>query len=287
MLIDLQLHSTYSDGSLTPAELANFLLKNNVKIAALTDHNTVGGLDEFRRACQKNKIKAIIGIEIYVKLNHHRFNLLWYNFNHKSPELHKFLRLSQIRRRHQIRRALLKLKKLGLIINEAKILNKYCHYISLTKIIKDLRQIADNRKEIAKRLGEKRPSDDEIIKHFFKNRKINKLEECYIDFSHILTLKKKIGGQIILNHPGKDKRINKNFIAQLKQAGLDGVEIISPHHRLSDVMQLQRLARRYKLIMTGGTDYHLDEGGGAAVQNVYSYFKIEPKYLIGINKIIG
>ncbi len=46
MLIDLQLHSTYSDGRLTPTEAAKFAVSNNVKVASLTDHNTVGG---FRR----------------------------------------------------------------------------------------------------------------------------------------------------------------------------------------------------------------------------------------------
>ncbi|MBU4375047.1 PHP domain-containing protein, partial [Patescibacteria group bacterium] len=64
MLIDLQLHSTYSDGYLTPTELAGFLAKQGVKIAALTDHNTVGGLDEFRQACRACKIKPITGVEL-------------------------------------------------------------------------------------------------------------------------------------------------------------------------------------------------------------------------------
>ena len=186
-----------------------------------------------------------------------------------------------------MRRALIKLKGLGLVINENKILDKHGHYIPLNYIIKEVGQIADNRKTIAERLGVKRPSEEEIIKHFFKNRKVNKLEECYINFSHILKLRKKIGGQLILNHPGKAKRINESLIAQLKKLGLDGIEVISPHHDIRAVMQLQRLTRRYKLIMTGGSDYHLDEGGEVAIKNVYAYFKIEPKYLTGLDKIIG
>lgn len=282
MLIDLQLHSTYSDGYLTPTELVGFLLKNKVKIGALTDHNTVGGLEEFHLACKKNKIKPIDGLEIYVKLGHKKFNLLWYNFDYKNPYLHKFLRLSQIRRREQMRRALLRLKELDLTIDENKILDKYNHYIPANHVIEEVWQLVDSQSKAAKCSGGKKPPEDSIINHLFTN-----LKECYINFSHILILKKKIGGQIILNHPGKDKRINKNFIAQLKKIGLDGVEVISPHHSIKSIMRLQRLAKRYKLIMTGGSDYHLDEGGAAAIKNIYAYFKVESKYLNDINKIIG
>jgi len=288
MLIDLQLHSTYSDGYLTPTELADFLLKNNVKIASLTDHNTVAGLDEFKLACEKNGIKSIVGMEIYVKLDHKRFNLLWYNFDEKNPDLHRLLHLSQIRRRDQIRRALVKLKELGLIINENKILDKFGHYVPINRIMDEVWQIANNRKKIVERLGTNKPSAEEVLKHFFRNREVNKLEECYIDFGHILKLKKKIGGQIVLGHPGKDHNwLSENFIAQLKKLGLDGMEVISPHHSISSVMHLQRLARLYKLTTTGGSDYHLDESETAAIKNVYSYFRIEDRYLTGINKIIG
>ena len=63
MLIDLQLHSTYSDGYLTPNQLADFLSVNNIKVAALTDHNTIGGLDEFKSAFEKKKNKTISGGE--------------------------------------------------------------------------------------------------------------------------------------------------------------------------------------------------------------------------------
>ncbi|OGF24049.1 hypothetical protein A3H66_00505 [Candidatus Falkowbacteria bacterium RIFCSPLOWO2_02_FULL_45_21] len=287
MLIDLQLHSTYSDGSLTPTKLADFLLKHRVKIASLTDHNTVGGLDEFRLACKKNRIKAIAGIEIYVKLNNKKFNLLWYNFDDKDPELHKFLQSTQARRRKQIKRALLKLKRLGLEMNENKILDKYRHYISLSRLMRDIRQLADNRKKISKRLDAKNPLDEKIIKHFFKDKKVNRLEEYYVGFSHILKLKEKIGGQLVLNHPGKTGRINESLISQLIKLGLDGIEVISPHHNIGAVMRLQRLAKQYKLIMTGGSNYHLDQAEAAAIKNVYSYFRIEPKYLVGVNKIIG
>lgn len=287
MLIDLQTHSTYSDGYLTPTRLADFLKAQGVKVAALTDHNTVAGLSEFRQACLKNKIKPITGLELYVKLNHTKFNLLWYNFNSEHPALHEVLRLSQTRRRDQMRRALVKLKNLGLIFNENKILDKYSHYIPLNRIIEDIWGIAQNRRQIARGLGIKNPRQDEIIKHFFKNPEINQLKEIYVDLKLILKLRKQIGGQLVLNHPGKNNRLDKDFIARLKQLNFDGLEVLSPHHTIGAVMFAQSLAKQFKMIMTGGSDYHQDELGDAAIKNVYAYFKIYSECLPGVNKIIG
>jgi len=138
MLIDLQLHSTYSDGYLTPTELVKFIASKGVKVASLTDHNTVGGLDEFRQACRKYKIKPIVGLELYVKMGAKRFNLLWYNFDDKNPYLHEILRASQARRKNQVRLILKKLVKRGFKIKVDKILDKYNHYVPINHIANEI-----------------------------------------------------------------------------------------------------------------------------------------------------
>jgi predicted metal-dependent phosphoesterase TrpH len=124
MLIDLQLHSTYSDGYLSPTKLVDFIAGEGVKIAALTDHNTVAGQNEFRAACRKKNIIAITGMELYVKLNSRKLNLLWYNFDDVSPELHNLLRESQVRRRSSVRKALEKLSNLKFDLDVNKIMDK-------------------------------------------------------------------------------------------------------------------------------------------------------------------
>jgi predicted metal-dependent phosphoesterase TrpH len=113
MLIDLQLHSKYSDGFLTPSEVAQYIAAQGVKVAALTDHNTVSGIDEFKHAGRRLHIKPINGLELYVKFHSWRFNLLWYNFDEDSAELHDLLRGSQLRRRRQVRNILEKLAEQG------------------------------------------------------------------------------------------------------------------------------------------------------------------------------
>ncbi|MEK7202999.1 MAG: PHP domain-containing protein [Patescibacteria group bacterium] len=288
MLIDLQLHSTYSDGYLTPSQLADFLSANNIKIAALTDHNTVGGLDEFKLACEKKKIKTINGLELYVKLGHKKLNLLWYNFDQNHPELHNLLRNSQIRRRRQIRSSLLKLRKQHFQIDEASFLDKYDHYIPLNHLIDNICKIHANKKIIFQKLKVANPSQEELIKSVFKNPALAKINESYIGLNQILKLRKKINGQLILNHPGKyNNQLNRDFISKLKKLGIDGIEVISPHHSIGAVMYIQRLAKEYKLIMAGGSDFHRFEPAKVDLTNCYNYFKIDSKYLTGIKKIIG
>lgn len=287
MLIDLQLHSTYSDGYLTPTELVKFIAKQGVETAALTDHNTVGGLDEFRQACKRHKIKPITGIELYIKINSRRLGLLWFNFDDTSPGLHNVLHNSQARRRNKIREILLKLKKQGFKLDINKIIDKYRRYIPLNHIVDDLCAAPSNMAKIKKELDDKHPRENEIISQYFHNPEIGILHGSYISLSRILKLRSEIGGQLILNHPGKHNQLKKDLLEDLKELGLDGIEVISPHHSINAIMYAQAMARQFNFITTGGSDFHRHERGNAAIENCYNYFRIDSKYLKDINKIIG
>lgn len=283
MLIDLQLHSTYSDGYLTPTQLADFLRDTGVEKASLTDHNTVRGQDEFFRACRKREIEVIPGLEVYVKLHHKRFNILWYNFQ-DHRQLHKMLRNSQIRRRNNIRRIL---KKLDFKLDIERTLDKYTKYIPINHIIDDILEVKENEERIRKELGKEDPGLNDIIDNYFRNKDIGILRESCIDIERILKLREKIGGNIILNHPGKyGSHLKEDFIRRLAEAGVDGVEKLSPHHSYSTVAYLQHLARKYDLVETGGSDFHRHIGGNFPVQNSWEYFEIHRDNLRGVEKII-
>jgi len=287
MLIDLQLHSNYSDGYLTPTEVAKFIANQGVKIASLTDHNTVGGFGEFRRACRGYKIKPIVGLELYTKLGGIRLNLLWFNFDEKDASLHDLLRSSQIRRKIKIRRILKKLAKRGFKIDINKILDKYTHYIPLNHVVDDVWAIPANQAKIKRELKIKNPREGEIIGEYFRNKDISILRESYTDIKKILALRKKIGGQLVFNHPGKHDQLRRKLLEKLKKLGVDGLEVISPHHSIGAVMYAQAMARELDFITTGGSDFHRHEGENLPIQNSWQYLKVDSKYLRGVNKIIG
>jgi predicted metal-dependent phosphoesterase TrpH len=286
MLIDLQLHSRYSDGYLTPTELVEFVFKKGVKVASITDHNTVGGIDEFRKVCKKKKIKAIVGMELYVKLNNTSFNLLWYNFDETDPALHDLLRDSQIRRRRQVRNILIKLSKKGFSVNINKILDKYTHYVPINHVVDDFMAVPANLKRIKKDLKTKEPREGDVIKQYFRNKNIGIIRNSFINFDRILKLRKKIGGQLVLCHPAKHNYINIKLWEKLKELGLDGVEVLSPHHSYGAVMYIQYLARELDLIATGGSDFHRFEGNNSLVQDSWDYYKIDSDSLRRVKEII-
>ncbi|MFH1745066.1 MAG: PHP domain-containing protein [bacterium] len=287
MFIDLQLHSTYSDGYLTPTELAGFCVKNNIKIASLTDHNTVSGFGEFKNACARKGIKPICGMELYCKLAHRRFNILWYNFEYKNPELHKMLRDSQIRRRRCMRSFLQKLSKRGLKINIDRVLDKYTHYIPINHVIDDIMAESSNVKKIKKHFGKKIIREENIIKEYFYNKEIGILRDNLIDFKKIVRLRKEIGGQLVLCHPAKHRTIDIVFWEKLKKLGLDGIEVLSPHHSVGSVMAIQNFAKTSGLVETGGSDFHRVERSEFSLQNSWQYFKIDAKNLRGVEKVVG
>lgn len=286
MFIDLQLHSNYSDGYFTPTQLTKFIAGQGVKVASLTDHNTVGGLDEFRQACRKYKIKPITGLELYVRLGNKKFNVLWYNYNDQDQELHDLLRQSQGRRRNKFRLKLNGLKKIGFKIETNKVLDKYNHYIPINHVIDDILAVPFNRKKIKRKFNNKAVREKDVISEYFRNKNFGVLHPSYLSFERILILRKKIGGQIILNHPAKHHYIQELFWAKLKRLGLDGVEILSPHHDLGSVMYIQHLARYFDFVTTGGSDFHRLEGSNDLLQTSWQYFKIDTKYLRKIHQII-
>lgn len=285
MLIDLQLHSINSDGYLTPTELAKHCKHRGVKVASLTDHNTVSGQEEFRRACKEKGIKAIAGMELYVKLGSRHVNMLWYNFDIDHPQLHKMLRASQLRRRICVRHALerLRSKKYALDING--LIDKQNHYIPINRIIDHFYTL--NKKRIQDELGKKNIIETEIIREYFRNNKQTRLHESYIDISRILKLKHQVGGQLILAHPCKFRWVSEDTVQKLLKYGLDGLEVLTPHHNWEAISYLQAMADRHKLIMSGGSDFHrFEERQWYEIKSSWNYFHIDSTLLAGVEKII-
>lgn len=287
MLIDLQLHSSYSDGYFRPAELAEMIAKLGIKAAALTDHNTVGGLPEFDAACRKLKIKAVPGIELYIKLGSQHLNLLWYNFDPLNGDLHELLKESQLRRRNQVRRLLGRLRKRGFVLNIENILDRYSRYIPLNHIIDDVVSVPENERRIKRELKTDHLREEVIAAEYFLNPDIGVLRESYIRLEEVIALRQRIGGQLIINHPAKHNHVTKKDWQRLKTLGVDGLELLSPHHSVNAILYLQHIAHEFDFLTTGGSDFHRQEHNHGVIKMSWDYFTIDSKHLRRIEAVIG
>lgn len=288
MLIDLQVHSIYSDGYLKPRELVNFLAKEGVRVASLTDHNTLAGLPEFFQACQTAKIKAIPGVEIYTRFNNRQINVLWYNLPIDNEKVNKLLINSQKHWENRLRQHLHKMvTKKMLVKGSEKIVDQFTNYVPTNRILDALLEIKGNRQLIEKATGEKYFREEDAIGWLFNNKKIGKLKPSCIDLKRIIKLRQELGGQLVFCHPGKSRFLKTKLVVKLKELGIDGLEVLSPHHSLGTVFYLQDLANRLGMIMTGGSDFHRFEMIDQGLLSAYDYWRADSLDLRDIGEVIG
>jgi 3',5'-nucleoside bisphosphate phosphatase len=287
MLIDLQLHSKYSDGYLSPSQLARKLASYNVKVASLTDHNSIAGQEEFALACKKYDIKSINGLELYVRHGNYTFNVLWYNYDLNSFELLDLIEPTWVRRRKKVKKIVDSLIERGFKIDLDNFIKKHQNYLPINHLVDHIFSYPKNRRIIKKDLEINNPRENEVISHYFYPKTGLRLKEARVSFERIIEKRKKIGGQIIFAHPALNRRLKKNLILNLKKAGLDGLEVLSPHHSYNSIVYLSSLVKEFDLISTGGSDIHLAAEPGTKPQYAWDYFKIDSRNLSQIDKIIN
>lgn len=288
MIIDLQIHSTYSDGYLSPTVAADFLAKQGVKVASLTDHNTLAGYFEFNQACRQHGIKVVPGIEIYTRFDDQQINILWYNLPLDNPSINQLMLESQKHWLGRLRRHLDKLIKAKLLIAGSEIaIEKFTHYVPTNGLLDAILTVPGNREIISKQLGNSIFREEEAIGLLFSNNKIGRLRPSCISLERVVRLNRQFGGQLVFCHPAKGRSVSAKLVARLKAVGVHGLEVLSPHHSLGAVFYLQDLAERNDMIITGGSDFHRFEEGRHGLTSVYDYWQVDSDNLRRIKEIIG
>lgn len=256
MKVDLQMHSTYSDGYETPQELVELAVRYGLTHIALTDHDTVAGLDEVLRVGNERGIVVVPGIELTTEFQGATLHILGYAFDRANEEL-RGLCDELYNKRKQVY-----LNKLDVVnktlrgrglpeIDSEDFVQFQGSFFGLGKIIKYCmaRGIAATSQEAAAlwRTGKK------IIMHSIDARRA-------IDVIHAAV------GVAVLSHPFAPKTsLSKIFseinqqdaaVRQFKEWGLDGIECYQPSHGVEDVEHALLLAHELDLLITGGTDWH-------------------------------
>ena len=268
-MLDLHMHTLHSDGSFNVRDLIEKLKEKNIKIAALTDHDTVDGLQEAKNLCDKYGIKFINGIEISTKYKGREVHILGYFIN---PNNRKLLAFSE------------KMKKERIIRNEKiiEILSEYEIEITQEDILKEIKGKVVSKTHLARVLVSKGYSKD--IKDAF-NKYLGLEGIAYVPKNNLTPLDgikiiKECDGLAFLAHPkligldSEDEFIT--LIKEMKEGGLDGIETYYSLFSEEDILYYEKIAKDFSLIKSAGSDFHgenrkhVDIGDNFAPKDLYN-----------------
>lgn len=243
-ICDLHTHSTASDGTSSPAEVVKRAKAANVKYLALTDHDTVSGIEEALDAAKGLEITFIPGIELSTYFNKESVHVLGFFKGHgyKDTELIDFL--NSIKRK-RIERA----EKI--VENLAKF---HDIHITLESIMKNGKDTIA-RPHIAKAIIDAGYNYDKeyIFEHFIGNDCPAYIPSVQIDTKEGVKLLKKHGAVVVLAHP---VLLKKSSFQDVLALGFDGLEGIYPMNSEEDTEKFLNYAKEHNLITSCGSDSH-------------------------------
>jgi predicted metal-dependent phosphoesterase TrpH len=244
-LVDLHLHTLASDGRLTPTDLINLVASRGVKVASVSDHDTTEGLAEvYRAARQFRDLRIIPGIELSTDIPGDEIHMLGYFMQYQDEEFQQILRRFRETRVERGRLMVEKLATLGLHVDWERV-----------------REIAGEgsvgRPHIALALVEKgyfREPREAFAEYLGRNG-LAYVERDKMTPTEAVAMLARIGGVAVLAHPAQLANLDEK-VAELKAAGLVGMEVYYAQYPPDTVQHLAQVAARHNLIPCGGSDYH-------------------------------
>ena len=244
-MADLHLHTTASDGRLSPTELIHLLASQGLKQVAISDHDTTEGLAEaFAAAEEFPDMRIIPAIELSTDIPGDEVHMLGYFLRHEDEELQKILREFRMGRLERGRMMVEKLATLGINIEWERV-----------------QEIAGEgsvgRPHIALAMVEKgycKEPKDAFPEYLGRNGSAY-VERSKMTPPEAVDMLIRFGAVPVLAHPAYLNDM-ETTIAELAEAGIVGLEVHYAQFSPETVQQLAGLADRYGLIPCGGSDYH-------------------------------
>ena len=280
-MIDLHTHSSASDGSFTPGALIAEALKRSITAIALTDHDTIAGLEEAEKAALELGIHFIPGIELEIiwermkitpgstgESSKGEFHLLGLGINRPSPAFREAVEDLARRRQQRNLEIVEKMNKAGINVSYDEI-RAIARGDSASGANDNgtntggpaTGSISIGRPHFADFLAKQKivKNRDQAFKHYLGRGRPFYSPKVGMEFEQAAALIKESGGIAVLAHPmslytawGR----LPDLIKSLKERGLDGLEAWHPTAKVSSCKRLEDLGKKLGLIITAGSDFH-------------------------------
>lgn len=246
--IDLHVHSTSSDGTFSPSELVILALKKGLKAFALTDHDTTAGIGEAQEAARGTDLTVIPGIELSTSWKNRDIHILGLNIEPENVYFQDNLRDFQLEREKRNHKIIQKMQDQGLSISYEEMLKLFPDSVwtraHFARFLVETHQVHTIPEAFNRFLGDHAPC-------FVPREKVTPFQA--------VKLIHRGGGKAVLAHPliyhlSPDQL--DELTSLLVKSGLDGIEAIYSTNKGMDETNMRRLARKYNLFITGGSDFH-------------------------------
>lgn len=246
--VDLHVHSTFSDGTDTPTQLVRLAKETGLYAMALTDHDTIDGIDEAIKAGSEYGIEVVPGVELSTFYINKEIHIVGLYIDHTDESLKKELSASRNVRSERNKQICKKFNQLGYDISYDEMLTRYKDAVITRAHFADIL--------VAKKIvGSRNEAFDRFL---------NPGKPCYVprkkmDPKDAIKMIKNAGGVPILAHPvlyhlGNDAM--NTLIKYLCESGIAGLEAIYSTYTQGDELKMRRIAKDNGLIISGGSDYH-------------------------------
>lgn len=252
--IDLHIHSSASDGTLTPAQILDLAQAQHIDAIAITDHDTIDGSREALQIGIPASLHFLTGVELSAApppflRRSGSFHILGYGLRLDDDELNQTLLVLQHARENRNPAIIERLCRLGF-------------GMTLDEVAEMVGESQIGRPHIARVMLQKGyvHSIDEAFDRYLGTGKPAYVDKYRISCQRALDLIHGAGGIPILAHPYllslKDAAEVEKIIVSLKKIGLEGIEALYPEHPPHATAFYKELADRHHLLITGGTDFH-------------------------------
>lgn len=245
MKFDLHTHTTASDGTDTPAQLIERAARGGFGLIAVTDHDTLSGLDEAESAGRARGVRVIPGVEISAG-EEIEVHVLGYGIRDREP-LEQALSGMREARRARMRKMIGKLRDLGIEVDRERVAALSGDSVGrphLARALVEMGCVRDVREAFFRYLSPGRPA-------YVPREKLTVAQAI-----HLL---RSAGALPVIAHPGQNKGAAfwmSDRLAAMKKEGLMGLEAYHMAHTQAECQAFDRMARKLGLLVTGGSDYH-------------------------------
>lgn len=242
-LIDLHMHTIYSDGRYTPTATVEYASERNLSAISITDHDSFDGLSEAAERAAELKIELINGIELSCTHEESDIHMLAYFVD---PLYHPLADKVKYYQDERLKRGLLIVQKL----NE----------MGIDLRIETVKTMAGSgvvgRVHVADALVKEEyvHTFDEAFNRFLGYHAPAYVPKTYFDPIEAISLVHDAGGIIVMAHPGTVRR--DDAIPFLAEIGMDGIEVFHSKHTPAQVRHYKAIAEKHKLLISGGSDWH-------------------------------